>query len=678
MNRSPAVTTKYLSKDQYPFWLLACALAAIIFTLYSVSLGHGFYFDEQGIILNNPYIRSLSQIPQIFKYGYFFNSSILGTQWNEYYRPVTMLTFALDHFFWKFNPLGYNLTNLGLHLTLSILYFKFLSKLLSHRLAAFFAALLYGAHTIHTEAVTYIASRGDVLGIVLMLAAMLYYLRGKTFIAAGCYFLALFSKESMILLPFYILVIDLGFVKSSPKELIKKIAPFFAVMIFFWLFRRFLCPIPFVPSDPDLRSTVLRVLGMGDGILRYLGALAAPEYFRMFADVPKLYGFSDPLLWTTVTVGALLLAAWILTLRYRGLAFIGMSVFLIGLVPHLQLVRVNPEWAEHYICVSSLGLFLLLGMVFRAVLNAQRKIAALFFLGLYLPFLVFVSVRTWQRNEIYNDPEKLYTLLSQSDSFYCTFGLNSIAQKALNQHDPDLAMVYLRASLQSQFNSEAAHYLMGWCYRKKNNREDSAREFRLAYFYSTTSPKELQAVGNKLMEAGRYEDATYVYWQLHVRCHGSEAPYAQMMALYEVMKKDAKVREWAAAGLKDLAANQDAAAYVKMALAKYEYRRGRTDLARKIMEDVQEKYPVSRDAELARLCLGKTTPQKFSKILSGKKFKYLKEIEPRLLLMSYVMQGQREQVLIQLKKEREFFRKQAKKNVLTQIELRRVYRFLDY
>ena len=46
-----------------PVFVASFALGAVIFMLYSVSLGHNFLFDEENIILINPYIKHLSFIP---------------------------------------------------------------------------------------------------------------------------------------------------------------------------------------------------------------------------------------------------------------------------------------------------------------------------------------------------------------------------------------------------------------------------------------------------------------------------------------------------------------------------------------------------------------------------------------------------------------------------------------
>src|SRR3989338_7726737 len=102
-------------------WVLFLALGALVFTLYSVSLGHPFLFDEENIILKNLSLQDPALWPELFKQGFFYMQDRARPLWTQYYRPLTALSFALDFSVWKGNPLGYNLTNIFLHLTLCFL-----------------------------------------------------------------------------------------------------------------------------------------------------------------------------------------------------------------------------------------------------------------------------------------------------------------------------------------------------------------------------------------------------------------------------------------------------------------------------------------------------------------------------------------------------------------------------
>src|SRR3989338_7121599 len=79
------------------------------------------------------------------------------------------------------NPMGFNMTNTLLHCITCVLLFNLLQLILKHSIAAFVAAFLFAIHPIQTEAVTYIASRGDLLASLTMLASMIFYFKCRLF-----------------------------------------------------------------------------------------------------------------------------------------------------------------------------------------------------------------------------------------------------------------------------------------------------------------------------------------------------------------------------------------------------------------------------------------------------------------------------------------------------------------
>ncbi len=206
-------------------------LCAVIFSLYSVSLGHDFLFDEVNIIIRNPAIKRVEMFPEIFRHGFFQLRSGQDEAWQAYYRPLTTLSFAVDFRFWKGNPLGYNLTNVFLHGAVCLLFFRLTLLLLGDSLAAFSSAFIYAVHTVPVEAVTYLASRSDLLAALILTASMLLFLRSRFGTALALYVLSLFAKESAVLLPFYLTFLEWAFGEKNGKRSYLKLAPFFAMAL---------------------------------------------------------------------------------------------------------------------------------------------------------------------------------------------------------------------------------------------------------------------------------------------------------------------------------------------------------------------------------------------------------------------------------------------------------------
>ena len=100
--------------------LLASLLCgALAFALHANSLNGSFLFDDKPLVLHNPLIRSVSSIPRLFVSNYWaqtpYEKEVL------LYRPITMTSFALDHWVWKDNPFGYHLTNVVVHALVTVL-----------------------------------------------------------------------------------------------------------------------------------------------------------------------------------------------------------------------------------------------------------------------------------------------------------------------------------------------------------------------------------------------------------------------------------------------------------------------------------------------------------------------------------------------------------------------------
>ena len=141
------------------------------------------YFHQKNIITQIFHLY-LCQIKRIFL-------SVSTRQPNQlYFGPVdTILNFNLNipflffsytHTrlnFWihELRPWGYHLTNVLLHALVSVLYYKTCLAFVPSRKVAQLCSLLFVAHPIHTEAVTGIVGRAELLSSVFFLLSILSY-----------------------------------------------------------------------------------------------------------------------------------------------------------------------------------------------------------------------------------------------------------------------------------------------------------------------------------------------------------------------------------------------------------------------------------------------------------------------------------------------------------------------
>jgi protein O-mannosyl-transferase len=185
---------------------LICRLGLIVLLVlaaYGNTLNHGFVWDDNDIIVNNPLLEKLGNIPQ------FFLSEDKVSSATGYYRPMTYISFALDRAIWGLNPVGFNITNLVLHILVALFFYAAVNALFNKERLALVAALIFALHPVAAESVNFHAGgRNTLLSACFALLSLLFYIRGKHVAAVACFTCAIFSKEFALLLPLVFLFYD--------------------------------------------------------------------------------------------------------------------------------------------------------------------------------------------------------------------------------------------------------------------------------------------------------------------------------------------------------------------------------------------------------------------------------------------------------------------------------------
>ena len=186
--------------------LLAIALA------YIDTLRFQFVYDDLPQIVNNPLVHSWQYAPRYFIEHVW--SQIPGLP-GTYYRPVFLLWLRLNHACFGLSPFAWHLTTLLVHLAVTVLVYRLLFRVIADRLTAAFAAVLFGLHPVHIEAVAWISGVSEPLNAILFLGALLAYVRARErrsplWLAASLvlYIVAMLSKETALVLPAFVLLYE--------------------------------------------------------------------------------------------------------------------------------------------------------------------------------------------------------------------------------------------------------------------------------------------------------------------------------------------------------------------------------------------------------------------------------------------------------------------------------------
>uniref|UniRef100_A0A8C4YN19 Transmembrane O-mannosyltransferase targeting cadherins 1 n=1 Tax=Gopherus evgoodei TaxID=1825980 RepID=A0A8C4YN19_9SAUR len=166
----------------------ALLLAGLCALCYGNSLRGEFVHDDVWAIVNNPDVRAAAPWAGVFANDFWGKAMAENTS-HKSYRPLCVLTFKLNILLAGMNPFYFHAVNVILHcmVTLVLMYTCDKAVFKDGRLA-FVTALFFAVHPIHSEAVTGIVGRADVLACLLFLLAFLSYNRSVDHFYVGEHF----------------------------------------------------------------------------------------------------------------------------------------------------------------------------------------------------------------------------------------------------------------------------------------------------------------------------------------------------------------------------------------------------------------------------------------------------------------------------------------------------------
>lgn len=166
-----------MSKKNKSIFLI-CILA-VISIVYLNHFNNPFHFDDVHTIVNNPYIKDISNI------GKFFTdvSTFSTMPTNQGYRPIVTLSLAVDYWIaGDLNPFYFHLSMFFWFLVQLILMYLLFRKILEKHLSfkyteyiILFAIAWYGLHVVNAETINYIISRSDSMSTMFIILGLVLY-----------------------------------------------------------------------------------------------------------------------------------------------------------------------------------------------------------------------------------------------------------------------------------------------------------------------------------------------------------------------------------------------------------------------------------------------------------------------------------------------------------------------
>ncbi len=351
----------YRQRQRLLLLLATAAMLVAAVLAYYPGLHGPFLFDDNPNIADNPALRLASLAPHdLLRAAFSSRSGVL-------YRPISMLSFAFNIYFFGNNSFSFKLTNLVIHLCNALLLLWLTRRLLLNCRRRYqfawpdtrinwFSVLVAAAwmlHPLNLTSVLYIVQRMNSLSALFTLAGMLAYVYGRERMLAGKTgwplvwlltpafgLIGVLCKEDAALLPLYLLVIEwlvFGFRNRQPG-----ISKNTLVFYLFGLVIPGVLGFAFLLHNPGWflggyagRNFTLeqRVLTEFRVVASYIQWTFYPDIrdFALYHDIAASHSLFTPLstLWSLLALMALAGVAW-LTRKRRPLFCLGIFFFFAG------------------------------------------------------------------------------------------------------------------------------------------------------------------------------------------------------------------------------------------------------------------------------------------------------------------------------------------------------------
>lgn len=359
--------------------------------------------DDRISIIENAAIKSIRNIPAIFKEGYFHDQS--------YYRPLVNLSFMGEYRAFGFNSFFYNLDNLILHILNALLVFLLVSRLTHNETIGFWTGLLFVIHPVQWEAVCNVPGRSILLSTFFVLISFVLFLEFTErrswylgLLVLIAFSLGLLCKESAGVLPFVIIAYLAADKTYLWPRKFKCLWPFF-IGIAGYLFLRGFFGITDVHQTSRPGVLMLGFVTFLRSVITDLRLFVFPVDLHFDRSLPFMMSITQPQAWATCFFWATFLIIIVFTHRriHPFILFL-IAWFFLELLPVSQLVASigvgagHISTAEHFLYSACIPVFIGMVMAFRWAyeLNIKKGFIRPFLLkflaGGFLVFLILTAV----------------------------------------------------------------------------------------------------------------------------------------------------------------------------------------------------------------------------------------------------------------------------------------------
>lgn len=527
----PVITSTAIGQKKYiPYFIISL----FVFAIYANSLWNTYAIDDTLVLTDNTFTKKgIDGVKDIFTHDAFVG--FFGERGSKLvsggrYRPLSIATLAVEYEIsrkWKgdtrdeitdkniilgeddklLSPMLSHFINIVLFIVTCLLLFSVFQSVFPisgpfYYSLAFIATMLFAGHPIHTEAVTNIKGRDEIMGLLFALATLrcvLKFVKNQSYVqlvfAALFFFLGLLSKENTITF-FAVIPLTLYFFTTAKAKDYIAIAVTLALPIIGYLAIRTAYTEAGVTADsPEILNNPFAYTNGNLGFryattiytfILYIKLLLFPinlthDYY--FNQIPYV-DFSDiGFLFSLLVNGALVVYALVQFRKKTIPSYAILFYFITFSIVSNLLFTVGILMNERFMFFSSVGFCLLIAYLLLQ-LKDKFKIAPALFLGLIVVILSLYSVKTFSRNFAWENNFKLFMtdveVSTESAKIHTSCGgdLTKVADResdTLKKKELlNASITHLRKAIQIYPNHSNAWLMLGNAVYKLNHNPQEA------------------------------------------------------------------------------------------------------------------------------------------------------------------------------------------------------------
>lgn len=556
-------------------WMQLAIVLLVGLLAYSNTFHAPFVIDDEGSITENPVIKNLAT--------FLFDGT--GYRYNPR-RFIGYLTFALNYSAGGLDVTGYHIFNTAVHLANGALVFLVVRLTQQTPLfknaqeaerpargvspgtwAPLVAALLFVAHPIQTQAVTYVVQRFASLATLFYLASLTCYIAARLRQEAGagsggrtvlwylaallCALLAMKTKEIAFTLPLVVALYELSFFGAHLRKRLLFLLPLAATMLIVPLgLMHSGRPLGELLGEMDRLARETTSISRGDYLLTqfsvivtYLRLMLVPVGQNLDYDYPVFHTLFAPRVFFSLLLLALLAGAGGYLYRRSAreprlrLAGFGIFWFFITLSVESSVIPIRDVIFEHRAYLPSVGIFCTVAVLLAPLLARLAPRVAAAAVGV---LVLALAVTTWQRNLVWGSAVSLWqdcALKAPGKArphnnlaiALLAAGRNDEAATELKtalKLDPknvealrnlgaayektggvEQAIIQYQAALQENPENKYAHYNLAVAYGKQGKTDEALAELQLALKVDPEYPDAHNNLGVLYANQGRMKEA---------------------------------------------------------------------------------------------------------------------------------------------------------------------------